>query len=459
MSTTPETPDQPSTTPAEPPPPRGRSLAGTIFHSSAANVAVPVSAILTGPLLARVLGVEGRGQLAAVLAPVLLVALLGTFGLPEALVYAVARRQAPLKRLLRTGLAIGFTTGLVSGGALYLLAPVILRNAPEQIGLLRALCLGVVFTLTMGAVRAVARGLRRFDLTIWERWLGVLMRLPLLFAFAFAGALTVTSAAWVTNGTAMAAMLVLWLVVRRPREPGPEPAPPERAPAGGDGLARGLLVFGAQSWAGTVASILVLRLDQVLLAPLVGSAQLGLYAVAVSLAEVPATLQIAVRDVLFTTATDSQDPRIVARGSRMLIVVTAIVAAVGALLAPVLLPVVFGAEFREAAGMAQVLFLAGVPSGVVSIVGIGLLSTGRPGARSIALVAGLVVNVGLLLLLVGPLGAIGAAWATVAAYLVIATVALLRFRAATGIPARECVVPTGADLRDLVAIGRRLLRL
>jgi O-antigen/teichoic acid export membrane protein len=435
--------------PPAPPPRRRRSLAGTIAHSSAANIAVPLSAILTGPLLARVLGAEGRGELAAVLSPVLLVALIGTLGMPEAVVYAVARRQAPVRRILRSGLVIGVGSGVISAVALFLLAPVLLRNAPEHVALLRWLCLVVVVVLTMGAVRAVAQGLRRFDVTIWERWLSVLTRVPLLFVLAFAGGLTVASAAWVTNLTAVASMLVLWLALRQPYSAVEDP----------DGLTRRLLVYGAQSWTGTVASILVLRLDQVLLAPLVGSAELGYYAVAVSLAEVPATLSIAVRDVIFSAAAGDQDPHLVARASRMLLLVTAGSAAAGVLLAPALLPLVFGSEFRPAVEMAQILFLSGVPSATSAVIGAGLLSAGKPGARSVALIAGLVVNVTLLVALVGPLGAIGAAWATVGAYIAISTLVLLRFRATTGIPVGDCVVPTRDDVRDLVAIGRRLARL
>jgi O-antigen/teichoic acid export membrane protein len=143
----------------------------------------------------------------------------------------------------------------------------------------------------------------------------------------------------------------------------------------------------------------------------------------------------------------------------MLLIITATGAAVGALVAPYLLPLVFGDEFRPAVGMSQVLLLAGVPSAATAVLGAGLLSVGRPAARSLGLVAGLVVNVILLLALVGRLEALGAAWATVGAYVTISSVALFRFSAASGIPVRECVVPGPRDVRDLVAIGRRLLRL
>ena len=143
-----------------------------------------------------------------------------------------------------------------------------------------------------------------------------------------------------------------------------------------------------------MASILVLRLDQAVLAPLVGAAQLGFYAVAVSLAEVPSTLQLAMRDVMFATATDRRDPHLIARSNRILMLLSAGLAAVGAIACPLVLPLLFGDAFDPATGMAQILFLACIPAGIGMIVGAGLLSVGRPRARSVAQVAGLAVNVG-----------------------------------------------------------------
>ena len=338
-------------------------------RTTAANVAVPLSALLTGPLLARYLGPADRGTLAAVVVPLTLVTLLGAVGLPEAVTYAVAARLAPLRQVLRAGLAIGFVTGVASAAVIWPLAPVLLRNSPEYVGLMRWMTVLVVVSMAMAAVRAAAQGRGRFDLSNAERWLSVLTRVPLLVVLAVAGALTVTSAALATYATGVVAMMVLWYVLRERDEP-----PVPRAPR----LERKLLTFGAQAWIGTVASILVLRLDQAVLAPLVGAAQLGFYAVAVSLAEVPSTLQLAMRDVMFPTATDRGDPHLIARSNRILMLLSGALAVVGAVACPLVLPLLFGDDFEPAVRMAQILFLACIPAGIGMIVGAGLLSVGRP---------------------------------------------------------------------------------
>jgi O-antigen/teichoic acid export membrane protein len=424
------------------------SLAATIARTSVANIAVPVSALLTGPLLARTLGPDGRGALAAILTPLTFVTLLGALGLPEAIVYVVAKRAAPLRRVLRAGLAIGFTTGLVSAAVMYFLAPTLLRNSPQYINLMRWLCALLPLSMAMAAVRSIAQGLGRFDLANTERWLSIFTRLPLLFALAFAGALTVNTAAWATHGTGVLAMMVLWLVLR---DFGREEPSAVR-------LGRTLLSFGTQAWVGTIAVVLVMRLDQALLAPLVGAAQLGYYAVAVSLAEVPSTLLVAVRDVMFATATRRQEPWLIAQASRTLLLAMTGLSVIGVVLAPVMLPLIFGSDFRPAIGMAQILFGAGIFAGPGAVLAVGLMSVGRPRDRSLVQLAGLVVNVAVLLLLVGPLEATGAAWATVAAYAATAILALIQFTRLTPVTTAACLLPRREDVRTLVELPARLLR-
>jgi O-antigen/teichoic acid export membrane protein len=422
------------------------TLSGTVARTTAANVAVPVSALITGPLLARYLGPTDRGALAAVLVPLQLIGIVAAIGLPEAVAYTVARRRAPLRQVLRSGLTIGLISGVAAGLVLVVLAPVLLRNAPEYVGLMRWMCLLVVFSMAMAVVRAVAQGVGRFDLVNAERWLSVVTRVPLLVLLAVTGALTVPSAAWATYGTGAAAMLVLWLVVRERQAP-VEPAPR---------LTRGLLSFGAQAWVGTIASMLVLRLDQALLAPLVGAAQLGYYVVAVSLAEVPSTLQLAVRDVMFTTAASRRDPHVIARSNRVLIVITLAVACAGAVVTPWVLPLLFGDGFEPAVRMAQILLFASVAAGVSLVVGAGLLSMGRPRARSIAQILGLVVNVALLVVLVPSMGAIGAAWTAVASYTFTGLAAVLLFTRDTGVSVADCLLPRRGDLHTIARLARRL---
>ena len=62
--------------------------------------------------------------------------------------------------------------------------------------------------------------------------------------------------------------------------------------------------YGLRSWTGTLGYLLLLRVDQVLIAPLGGARVLGIYAVAAGAAELPNTALTAVRGPILGTASD-----------------------------------------------------------------------------------------------------------------------------------------------------------
>lgn len=118
-----------------------------------------------------------------------------------------------------------------------------------------------------------------------------------------------------------------------------------------------------------------------------------------------------------------------------------------ALVTPVFLPVLFGSEFRGAVPMALILFAAQVPLAGATVLTSALQADGAPliptGGELIAL---LITIVGLAALL-GPLGGIGAAIVSLAAYLASFVFQVVMARRRTGIPMREFLVPSRADVR------------
>lgn len=426
------------------------SLASAVLRVSLSNLAIPASAFATGPILARTLGPAGRGELAAVLAPLALVTALFSFGLPEALTYVVATRRASVASAARIGVIVGALSGVIALVVILLVLPTLLHRYPHAHGLLTTLALTLPVLMGVGALRAVAQGRQRFDLVIRERWFSVVVRLALICAFAAAGTLTVSKAAWATHGVAVAATIMLIPITRERRARDLSSAPSRLAPY--------VVRYGARTWFGTLSTLLILRLDQALLVPFAGARQLGFYAVAVSIAEVPATALLAVRDVVFATSADRSDPALVARAARLVVLVAVPVSVVGILVAPFFLPAIFGRDFGPSVAMTQILFLAAIPGGVTGVLGAGLLSAGRPGLGSLSQAVAAVVTVVALVLLVPPLGAIGAAYASLLAYAVAAALVTLALARVTGLRALDCLVPRPSDARYLLGRLRRRLR-
>ena len=420
------------------------STASAMVRLAVSNLAIPASAVLTGPILARSLGPAGRGALAAVLTPIALSTYVLNFGVPEALTYVVAKGRATTATADRLALVLGAIIGTLCAGGLIALTPVLLHKYPHQQTLFIVLSLLLPLEIAVGMLRYVAQARGRFELMTRERWFSVLSRLVLIAGVALAGTLTVASAAWFTHGTAVLATLLLlpmlWSGESRKADERETPAQ----------LTRFVMRYGLATWVGTVGGVLVMRLDQVLLTPLAGPKELGYYAVAVSVAEVPLLGLLAVRDVVFSASTDREDPTIVARAARSTILLAVPLCLAGIVLAPVLLPPIFGAGFGPSVRMAQILFVATLPNGVAMVLSAGLLASGRPALASRAQLAAAAVTVVALFVLVPLLGAIGAAYASLIAYLISALLVSLALVRVSDLKPRDFLVPRHADLVDIV---------
>lgn len=431
------------------------SLGRTLTTTALSNVALPLSALVTGPILARALDPDGRGELAAVLAPVGLAALLLTFGLPESIAFHVARRRIRRRDAVRIGLALGAVTGLIAAVAVALLTPLILRRHPDGEGLLIALAATLPLLMAVATLRYVAQGSDRFDLVNRERWVAVVSRLLLIVALAAAGALTVTNAAWVTQGTTLlaTAMLLPIAVTRGRRRSAPDHPPelPAPSPAAAGTTARMLLVYGVRGWVATLGALVVLRLDQVLVAPFAGTRELGYYAVAVSVAELPAIALLAAREVMLSSTAGRTDPALMARTVRTVIAVALPVCVVGVLVAPVVVPLLFGSAFDPAVPMAQILLLAAVPGGIGFILAAALLGLERPRLASASQAAAAIVLIVGLALFVPSGGAMAAAWVGLVARLTAMGLAAACLVRVTGLGWKALLVPRPADVRELVA--------
>jgi O-antigen/teichoic acid export membrane protein len=420
------------------------STASAVVRLAVSNLAIPASAVLTGPILARSLGPAGRGALAAVLTPIALSTYVLNFGVPEALTYVVAKGRARTTTATVLALTLGTIIGALCAAGLIALTPVLLRKYPHQHDLFILLALLLPLEMGVGMLRYVAQARGRYELMTRERWFSVISRLVLIAGVALAGTLTVAAAAWFTHGTAVLATLLLIPILFAGES---SKADQRETPAQ---LTRFVMRYGLVTWVGTVGGVLVMRLDQVLLTPLAGPKELGYYAVAVSVAEVPLLALLAVRDVIFSASTDRNDPTIVARATRATIMLAVPLCLAGIALAPLVLPPVFGAGFGPSVRMAQVLFIGTVPNGVAMVLSAGLLASGRPGLASRAQLAAAAVTVVALFALVPPLGAIGAAYASLIAYLVSVLLVSLGLVRVSGLKPRDFLVPRQADLVDIV---------
>ncbi len=214
--------------------------------------------------------------------------------------------------------------------------------------------------------------------------------------------------------------------------------------------ARRIVAFGIRAEAGSIALLLNARLDFAIVGTLVGPAALGVYAVASRYAELLRLPGLALNYVLYPSYAHAGGQAAASRAreaARRVGWVPPALAVPMALLAPLVLPLAYGPQFRAAVVPAWILLAGLAGSGVSGIFAAFLSGAGRPGLASAAFGAGLVVTVAGDLTLIPRYGVVGAACASSAAYLTATALLVVCFRAVSGRLADPVLpAPAEADL-------------
>ncbi len=427
---------------------RPPSLADNMLITFLGNLLPPMALIITGPIVANALGVFGRGQVAAGQAPLGLVTTLVTFGIQEALTYAVAVSPVVARYAARRAALVLAITGAFGTLGIISLSGVLSQGNADTQRLIVIASFAVIPSLLIGVARGIAAATQQWKLIALERASASFLRLALIVALAATGRLTPLAATLVVAATPLfGALAYLRLPARIPPKVQGEVHEAARL--------RNLLGYGTRIWIGSLSGILLLRVDQTLMSALTTADELGLYVVAVSLGELPLMINSAVRDVTFATdAAERRDDRLAA--SARISSAASAVAGLGLGIAMVwLLPLLYGEDFRPAVPVAAVLLVAVVLGTPGSIGGAGLSARGRPGLRSASLLIACILNIGLVFLLVPRFGALGAAWATLVGNLVSANLNLLFLQRISELRARDFYGLRGTDVRTAVGFLER----
>lgn len=421
-------------------------LVHAVLRNAVGNVAGPAAGLASAPVLAQAVGVDGRGTVAAVTAPLLLAAVVAGFGVPDATTYFVARSVGSVRSIRRRAALLAAMTAALASVVIVSAAPAFTddRDAGRLLAVLAACT--VAPSCVVGVLRAHAAGLGRWGRVSIERTAAPVLRLVAFLVLDAADRLDVTTAAIVLTVSPIVAGVTYISLPRSADGSSVQPAPARRV----------LLGYGARAWVGTLAGAVVMRLDQVLMVPLASAAQLGVYAVAVTISELPLVTTSAVREVLLTTDARHQDDEGLARAARSAAAISAAVATVLCGTASWWLPTVFGPAFDEAVVPTVILSAAVVVGVPGSVAGAALSARGLPHLRSLSLCVAAVIGTAVLVALVPTWGANGAAVATLICNLVAgwSNVAHLIKRSKSGW--RDFLLPTSGDVQALRAVVQRL---
>jgi len=176
--------------------------------------------------------------------------------------------------------------------------------------------------------------------------------------------------------------------------------------------AKRLLRYGGQSYTIDLIGQFSMQTAQLLVVGELNAAELGLYSVALNVSRIINVLHISLNVVLFPKASSLSTEAILALTGRAARISTALTIAMGVffmLVIPVLLPLLYGREFRGAVMITSILIFEVIVSGVTSVLAQAFMATGRPGAVAIMQGAGTLLAIPLMLVLIPRFGIVGAA--------------------------------------------------
>lgn len=402
---------------------RPSSAGRAVLRTAGFNVASTAAGAIGGVILARVAGPAVRGEYAAIMAWFGISLVVGDLGQPAAVCYYVAVDPRRAREYVATSRAIMLMTGTLALLAGMLLAPLLGHGNPGMTFGYRLAFAGSIFAFT-GTSYIFA--LQAQDLEYWNM---VRLSQPMLNLILFL-------ALWRLRLLSLhAALLVLvaglllqvgW-AYSGCRRAGLAPG---RARIE---LARPLAAYGVAQIAAMTPAALNANLDQMILSQTVSAADLGRYAIAVSLSLVPIPLTAAIGNVAF--------PRLASRRTMTAATIrlqwAAIAASAGlaagivlplAIVANWLVPMVYGPSYLGVVPLLWILAPGTVFLACGQVAGDLLRGRKRPAVVAWAQGLAAVFTVGMIFSLVPLIGVRGAAIASTVAYGTASTVMLFFLR-------------------------------
>jgi O-antigen/teichoic acid export membrane protein len=361
-----------------------RALAGSV----ATGVLLQLVLAASGVLSARMLGPHDRGQLALLTLIPSLIAQLGGLGLPLAVTQFVAVDPGAKSRVIRAVVRPAIAQALVLTVVHVAVVGVVVIGGTHEVITAGLVTLATIpFQFLLGYSLAVLQGEQRF------LPFNVLRSGPtVLYAFLL-------GAAWAVGATSLALVALLsvaplgisgtvaFVLVRR--------EPRDNASENTDAIPfRELLRFGLRSFLGSVSPIDSFRLDQLIVAAMFSSSQLGVYVVGSAFMNLNRFIAQSIGMVAAPRVASEVTPDARRRAIWNVTLIAAVFccAATGLLLAviPGLLPAIFGAQFSGAVSVAELLVATSFVMGLRRVLTDAARGAGRPTLGGVAEVTSLI---------------------------------------------------------------------
>lgn len=437
------------------------SILYSSIHSFATSILSVVLGLVSSIIIARGFGPSAKGSADLIIATSMLFVMAFGLSLNSGIIYVVAGGRAVINGLLlRLALVALFQTFLSTVALVGLLqtplASALVPPEVERWGII-AIALLVLGNLLSGQHRSILIGLQEIPRVNLINLYGQIIILGIIITiigvvFVQGGRLTADLLIWVQVSGALGVVVLFswglkpWLTGSIRQESG----------------LREVITYSLPSYLANMAQFLNYRLDIFFVGYFAGVTGVGLYSLAVGIAQLlwlvsGATSQVLFPDVAASTDRVSAQQR-TARISRLSLWLSIILAGGVALSGNTLLPLVFGTAFEESVPALMWLLPGVTIFSVANVIGSYLAGIGKPHLNLAVALIGLIATIIFDFVLIPWLGIVGAAIASSISYITTTLAIVAIFVRETKITAEKVLIITIDDINLIFSAIRKILR-
>lgn len=422
------------------PTPKASSFGWEALTIAIARVAIRGTGFITSLIVARLLGSEGRGLIAALSVPASLAVTFSELGVRQSTAFFLGKKIMSVRDVMPTLLSLIPIVGVL--GSLLSMAYFEWAHVAENDWLARWLAVGVIpLSLAVSYSTGIFLGQQRISEFRKASWRPPVAKLAVLVLCAWllnAGIHGVLFASFA--GSILGAGYALFLL----RKEGP-------LKLGFNAKIAAQLQRKGMTYA---LSLFVLMLNYrvmvILLTRYSTLDQVGLYAQAVLIAELLWEVPNSLSSLVLSRAVNSTAEREFSLKVTTLARVSFLAATAGsivlAIIAPFVFPVLFGHDFADSATLCIYMLPGVVAFGAFKILNIDIAGRGKPWVTMIIMIPTLILNVALGAWMIMRFGSAGAAWCSSICYIVATLGYIVLYSKLTGLKYREILLFSSRDL-------------
>lgn len=395
------------------------------------RIAVIGITFITGVIVARQLGPDGKGILTALAVYPTLIVSIAEMGVRQAAIYHLGKKIYSERDITATVMGLLCLTSLL-GIAICAGIYAFVDNPNFTLPMIALALAGIPLSLATSMFQGILLGKERIGQFSAVSWLAQLLKLAtvLVFVWLLGWGILGEMLGSLLTGLVMA-VYAFWLVTKSVRI-GLSFSPK---------LSWELLSLGFTYAVALFVISLNYRVDVVILERFVSPADLGQYSLGINLAELLWQLPAALGVVVFSRSANAKDATAFSKSVAKLFRVTLIVAAMGALVlgvcAPLFIRLVYGEAFVPSAEVVRLLLPGIVAFTLFKVLNVDLAGRGRPLVSLIAVLPAVVLKIILNLIFVPNYGINGAAFTSTLSYAVAIFIYAFVYSKVVGLSVRE----------------------